>query len=1641
MNLLASGFANFINGIFANWQMILFVILAVLLLMTIAFRKFKLTAIIMGAIAIAIGVVLIIDLVIEAMKWDLVKLVSFLVRWVPTVLFAATVILATLIGVCRGLRKSLILLAHEVGAAAICIILYAVLVNMEAVDGFMLKFVDMFFGGSGGLCSKLGVTAPCEGLKYVFVEWLPTVIQGDFAIMLGGSKAYIYTLADLIYHVAFALLLFVAFLIIDFIMYIIYHCCYPERKYKRKIAVMYTQNKVDRRYSRHWIGGGVVGLTRGIVIGILSLSFLGTAFYVVAGRGEGKLTDYDLGNEQYNQYYSVYRSIESYGTFGIFKVLNAISSTEDMPYYLFAADLVFSGELDDDEFGITENIVFRKELDAYTGFARDTMALLIKYGGDDIAALVNDKATESAFDVVLGVMSNEQFRVEFNDLISEFDTQTYVINFAMSFVNSAIANIDDVSFASGISAENRDLLQMLFTKGYLSDVIPDESATKLAGKSVTLPYVNISKLVTKKDVQIIFNVVLDLMTKQTSDTTDVLNLISDILPKIKQVSVLNDKRAEELDPVLGRLYCYAANRFLTEEGSLGVTYTSIYRENIEWIDEINSLLDVSDASFKLCKNVLDTEKPLDSVISIFDESNPDYDENIKAYDSIARSVYKSRIIGKTLATSKIYTVIKDGLGSLFEGGIYLPKDIVYESTFDSQGKLVSAGEMYHLINGVGAIGKYSELLPMLADFDKDKDLDTLLDAITDLITVRDTNGYTVSEYLVESTVLRSLISATLISLADDFVYVPNLSREADAFGNKVRFITKEELTTLFKFMPELVDFVKPVINGGKDIKDAVAEFIEDDTFDKIMKESGIFQGTLAKNILNALGDDDRITIPMALKKDLDGWVTVGKKSGELKQLLNAIDIVGISISDIINGDFNVDTIKDNVLSLKEEELEKTLNSQVLHYTVSKYLINDKVDFGSMKLIVPKGARRTLERDTIDALVKKEELQCVLKVVNGFDLSEDTDVTDVMTHLVKNKSQLKDSYVLSASIVYTLTQDSQTADMLKLSQVYADAASLENLENYGVSNPWKNEIVRLIDALDEILGISSSAEFSFNEEELKDKLSDMLRDLNGASQVNGNVTKLKVCYASEVVRNNITTRLDDMLGGKIDENLILSAKSRGYYTEKELEALSNALNVFDIDVMDEDSDYTGTVKSKILSLNQPSDKFGGKSELNVVYPSVIFSGMMSKELDKILLDEGDTEATVSDEQTTEPGEGGSEEGGEEPTTGGPLIDRSVLYAIKGGKIRYSEEEISNLINAVRAFGITDFDKLNMLDIDDVKNNTDAIDEMCLSLVMRGVFTKQVRANNQLNVDHELAYEEGIKVLKTQEIRSLIELVKEVNADDMETMYFDDVSISAIRDNAFEEKIGDEPVTVKSYLILSAISDRIKENNHLIVSRDLIDDYGCVRAAEVYNLINAFIAIEGDEENEDSLSIGGWSENKKDEDGNVTEFGGSLKYPDNDQKRDTAFTSEIIRAKLTEQFIAESEKDTGNENLVGAGNIREFTDYRTGSVNYLISVEELAALFNAIDFCRGSNEGTFAIPALSYELLRSYYKTNPNSIDLLFASDVLRYRIGDLLVKEYSAWANDMEAEDAFSLKTHKAQSKNAFDDVAKVKEKLSTTIIH
>lgn len=1575
MNFLASGFQNFINAIFENWAMILFVLLAVLLILAILFRRFKVAGIILFCIAIAIGVALIIYLITQAVHWNVAQAVEFAVKWVPTILFAITIVISTFIGTLRGLRKSLIMLAHSAGAAAICITLYFVLINIPVVDKFVLDLVNFFMGGAGSLENALGVHAQCYGIKEVFVAWLPTVLSGDLAIMLGGSTAYIYTLADMLYHLAFFIILYVVYLLLDFIMYIIYHCCYSERKYKRKIAERYANNQVDRRYSKHNLGGSVVGVCRGLVAGILSLSLLGTVLFSFAGLGQGKFAQTQLENEQADEYFSIYRSVESYGNYGVFKVLNSIASPDDVPYYLFAADLVFSGELKDEEFDIDEHIVFREELAAYTCFARDTAALLLKYGEEDlkpvINGLVNGNPDENATQKILQVMSNAQFKDEFNALIEDFDAKTYVINFAFSFLNTAIANIDDMSFGAGISDANKDLFKMLFTKGYLCDANPDERLLKEnLGENITLdlPYLNIAKFVSKQDAQILFNVAIDVLTGSAANANDTMNLIAEILPKIKKLSLLSEERAEEVNPVLGRLYCYAANTFLTEADSEGVTYAAVYREKIDWTGEIRSLIDGSDAVFALYDYAYEQDaQPLKILNNLFDKNNAHYQDICESYDLLCDNLSDSHILGQVLSTSKMYKTIYGAVSGVMPE-TYLPQNIQYDSKFDADGNVISTGEVYNLLNGLRVMGRNTQAVSLLQNFDKDRDLVTLLDTLSSAMLVKDDKNNTLCDYIVNSTLLRSVITASV----SDVLYFPKISLERDEDGNVVNFIKKEELAVLLNNFDEILLVAKPVLEEeNPDYKDIIADFVNSETFDTLLNDSAIFEGTVAKYLVQAVGGNELVVIPKALSgEDLDAWVSVAGRRGELKNMLAAVDAVGLELTEILNGVTDEDAIIKNVLALTEENLNVTLKSSVLHYTLSKFITGDGVDFGAFKLIVPTAAQTQLSDDVIEGVVKKEEVANILQVVRDFDLSDETDISSMFVQLVKNKDVLKESYILTASISYSIVNNAEVADMLKIPAEFEENATLEKLKTLNSANPWKAEIPELVNALDEILGISASENFTFNDEQLTQSLSKLLNGLNDDSTVApGVTTRLGVCYKSDIIKNNLTARLDELLQDRVDSNLLNSAKEEGYYKKNELSSLSSALNVFEIDMTDFDADkLTDSIKDKVLTLNDRVSEGFERTKLDVIYPSVIFTGLFSEELDKALL-----------ENTDENGE---------PA---PMIDGQTLSQIKGGS-RYSKEEFKNLINSVKAFGINSFDEIDQLDFDTIRDKVDKIDEICLSVVIRGVMTYQIAESDGIDVNHPLAYEAHLNVLRTQEIKSLVTLINNLPEDtNIADMYFEEITLGTIRTNTF-----DENGEVLSYLLLKSVSTSMKNSSQLIVSDKLIDSYGCINSKEVYKLINAITLIQGS----DDVDILNFTE---------------LNYPSlTAAEREQALQSEILCAKLTEQIITTNKTAEGTpkvSNFISAENLIKFTDCRTKLTKYTISQKELNALFNALDVFGGN---TYQLPSINYDTVKEKYDGNPQNIDVLFASDLIRYKVSDSVLQRFAALEDRAEEETPYDI---------------------------
>lgn len=1281
--------------VIAHWDISLIVLVAFTVLFIWLFKgirggiKATVVALVLGAVAIVAG------LAVQLVGKGITQIVAFAIAWVPTVLFLFIVLVSTLVGAKRGLRKSLILAVQAFVAAGICIGLFFFCITGDTVDSALLSLVNTIMGGEHALQNALGVSAECETLRQCLADFIPKLFSfgSEISMLLAENGAYVMTLADLVYRLAIAVVLWLVYFLLVFIFYIVYAIAYPERKYRRKREMAFAEGKVDCSYKRNRVGGGAVGLVRGLVVGLITMSFIGSAFFMVAGgTGEGDLADRDFGNSETNFYYSIYRSVESYGAQGIFKVLGSVRDWDDSPYYLFAADLVFSGGLDDDLNDVHATVRFRKELGAYTGFAKDTITLLMRYGEDRIQSALDTGDSGKIMDTVVDIMKEPEFRAEFENLVDNFDSQTYIINFSLAMASTIVAHIDDMSFASSLGANNTELLKILFQRGYLSETIPDERELRESLGAATTddpfniqPYLSVNHLFDKKDAQTVLRIALGFLANEYS-TSDPLDLIKRILPELEGLSILGTERKGEVNPVLGRLYCFLENTYLTDEGQDGVTYSEIKAQNISWVDELHSLISVCDDMFTLYDNVKrDDGEYLQMLLAVFDDETAEYENNLRLYDNICATVADSAILGKVLASGKITAKLREGL-SKAGNDVYLPDDIVFENRYNSSGELISRGETFQIFYGLRLLGdkENKELFDLLFDSaNANIEITELLNMLADAVERKDGFGLTLADYLTESSVLRSVVSSVFIGQSQDILAVPYSSRERNAKGEAVNFIVKDELKQIFDKLPELVDIITPFLDGSFEAEE-VSDLLKNATLREFLDSgNGIMEGTLASILVKQMNGNGLVVIPRALDtavpENLDGWASnVAGRPGEIRKLLAALDELEAHLEKILNGELEGEELIDILGDLDAKAIDTLLESSVLHYTFSKSLREQDTESNGFTLIIPASATSPLTDDVLDSLIKKQELCTILSELNSFGFTSEMDAADILRKLVENKNKLRSSNIVSASIVNYIVQNDEMKDALSLPEDLRKAGSRAELERYGETSTWYSELPALVNGLDEIFGVSAGAEeIDLSEEGLTNRMSALVKVLDTRSDVVDGQSKLEVVYASIVVKHNLTQRLDESLDGVVNETAIQNAKGLdGYYMRDEIGALSAAAKLFDLDLLSEEEDIDEKVKGKALTLNDPAEGYAGRTKLDVVYPSVIIRSMLTEQLDDALL--SDTEEKQA------------------------IIDKLVLQRIKGGDSYYKKAEIASLVDGVKELEIKDIDALQDYEFNDLKS---------------------------------------------------------------------------------------------------------------------------------------------------------------------------------------------------------------------------------------------------------------------------------------------------------------------------------------------------
>ena len=1101
----------------------------------------------------------------------------------PSILFALFVLVGFLRGLRRGFRKSLILLIQAIAAFVICLGIYLLLINNDTVDGLLLTGINSILGSPSGLQDALGVAGDFATLKQVLAQYISDMLAGIGAgPVTAADSGYVMALVLLAYHIVFALLLSIVYKILQFIFYLVYLIFYSEGRYRRKKKEKEKEGGVP--YKKRKLAGAIVGLSRGLVAGLVCVSLIGGALSVVTGGyGEGKTEDYAFGEPNIDQAYTVYRSLDEYGTKGIIKILNTVRDSEDVPFYLYITDLIFSGRLVDENLGIDENIKFRDELTGYVGFAKNVATLVMKYGGDTMKNIVSS-GNDEAMNEAVKLFENEDFNREFRLLIENFDAKTFISGFALSFIDSVVENIDQTSISDGMDENTVNMIKILFKPDYYSDKIPSDAALLAAGKKA--PVLKASSLISKKDILAAYDVIVESMNKAPEEEgyidiiggkIDTLSTLKIMVPFVSNLSILSTEKASEVDPVLERLYTYVENTVLTDVNAEGyVSPDYYYDEKIEWTSELKTLLGVAGDALNIYATVAkdspsgdsngegesnpeDSAKPgkpgigeasaegkevgdgdgektskdaLDMIVNIFDAKNENYTANMTRVDRICDSLSKSKLIGRALSSSYMYSQIKTALSSV-ASSFDMPENVRYDSNGGDD------GEIKALLDGLKSICKNETTIKLLSDTPDFSDLEDFK-PYAEVLTTADESGNAPIDCVIKSKLLHSLLSAMLVDMSeeeDSSIYISDRAKESNSAGEKVNIIEKDLLKDILQSSSDIIDLISE-ISGADSLK--ISEIVSNDAVKKLTKNI-IVQGTAAKLLINALKDNESIVIPASLS-DPEKWLDSGMEGssdfskGEFRKLFDFIAEANFDIDGIVDG--SVDVI-DEINKLSDEKMQDDmLASDVLWYTIS-YLLSTSIGDGDMEIIVPDGAKADISETETDikVLIKREEIKALINrvILIAPALKQDeTDVREMSDKLIElivvNKNKVFGSLILDATIInFVVNGNVLDGTTIEIPTSLKENAKKENLAKYNFDGGWggdNGELVKLINALDVFLGVSATVADGkkFTMQEVSLDLTEIIKKLKDDSV-------LTTVYASEILKCTVSVKIKDTLTGE------------------------------------------------------------------------------------------------------------------------------------------------------------------------------------------------------------------------------------------------------------------------------------------------------------------------------------------------------------------------------------------------------------------------------------------------------------------------------------------------------------------------------
>ena len=1296
----------------------------------------------------------------------------WLVILIPSALFILIFGFGIIFGVVRGFRKSVILGIQAIVAFAIVLTLFLIFIFTDPDGKRIVSLVNTFMG-EGGLQNKLSssfnvtIDASKTSLKDILSELLPRVIFKDdskaaYREIVINNGAYIMTLVTFIIRFAYAFVSVILYLLLVLIFYIIYLIFYPERRHRRKIERKYESLDSDKPYKKRRLLGMLIGGLRGLISSTLILSFIGSILFMVLGTdGNKKYEKKEFTNEKFNDIYSYYNVAESYGSNGVYKVLGFVKNKDNIPYYLYLTRIFYSGSLVDESRGINDNNVWMvEEFGTYARFINATKDLLLKYGFNEFDLVIDDSLSgvtnQEHVEALANVLKESEFQTEFDKLIDDFESKVYFHNFALSLIDSVANNIDVITenMTDEKDEMTKTLLSILFKKGYVCKEIGETE-----GKEY--PYLVASDILTKQDAKNLVKALTPILISNVGtfmsekvDTKAFLSILKQALPEFKRLSILSDPdRKDNVNGTFERVYLYAdkvmADRLSnnTQNGSHARLLAEASKSSgVDWTSELSTLLDVGLNLIGIADNVIPENRGedfdiLSAILYMFNVSYAATDaenerlssENLELFRRAKASMSGSKLVALALTTSYLQDLLANSLQKIAPN-LYIPSDLQYnEKTVD--GKVVH-GEIYNLFDALEYALKDKSAVDKIKDLMLDSEKLSNKDLLNTVgkLSEQDQDSNSVLGKLLESVYLRSIVSSTLVELnnkgtfGEIKLYFPDSVFEEDNNGNVVKLIEKEELDILIDNLSDLTSNLIDYLDEESESYNDITVFVNSESIMNLL-DSVIIEGTVSNVLKDKLGSIDMFVIPDDLA-ETEGWLSTSEKEGEVKVLIRSVKESHFDIKAILKAseDEMTDLVIDELNGLSQQEFETLLTSRIVYYTASNVISSLKIE--SFEIIIPSASKETtpdkIQGETFVAL-KKNEISGLVKQAKHFVKSVTT--SDLMAAVVKQKTEILSNNILLASLVSFIANNENLENVLTIPSDLKALATPEALDTIDQTSRWKTELSSLVDAIDELVDLSTDVKF---DETLTDSILEGLTKLNALSEKHEGMSRLQVCYQSVIIKGTFTEKIDDAFENSVSSlDVLLSIKEYAknhendddylFVTVSELSSLIDTLDVLKINLGGDIS--TDTITETISTLNDKYDK--DKTKLDKIYASSIVRDLFNTQLDSSF-----TSDLIS-----------------EPVRNSDAVKET----LNGNKV-YRKSEVSGLIDTLKVFGLDD---LSSFDVESVKEKIPTLndkydedktklDKIYSSVIVKVIFTKQL---DQVLTDdliiNELREKESVK----------------------------------------------------------------------------------------------------------------------------------------------------------------------------------------------------------------------------------------------------------------------------------------------------------